>query len=43
MDQTNDRFQLTLEGFYQPRTAGAIGRLTPIVGDGQANFSETSR
>ena len=40
MDQADDRFELSLDGFYQPATIGAVGRLTPIVGDGQLNFSE---
>jgi hypothetical protein len=40
LDQTNDSFNLDVKGFYQAAEAVPAGRLTHLVGDGQANFSE---
>jgi hypothetical protein len=40
LNNANDSFSLGLAGFYQPATTGATARLTPIVADGQANFTE---
>ena len=40
LNNATDMFSLGLAGFYQPATAGATARLTPLVADGQANFGE---
>jgi hypothetical protein len=40
LNNATDSFSLGLAGFYQPATTGATARLTPIVADGQANFTE---
>ena len=40
MDQSTGRFDLLLKGFYQASLSSPNARLTPIVGEGQANFSE---
>ena len=40
LNNATDNFNLGLAGFYQPATTGATANLTPIVADGQANFTE---
>ncbi len=40
LDQSTQGFTQTLKGFYQASTANPSFKLTHIVGDGQANFSD---
>jgi hypothetical protein len=40
MDHGSDSFSLPVQGFYQASPLDPSGRLTHVVGDGQANFSE---
>jgi hypothetical protein len=40
MDQNTDSMTQTIQGFYQASTTSPVAKMTQIVGDGQANFSE---
>jgi hypothetical protein len=40
MDQSTQRMTATVEGFYQAASSNPVARMTHMVGDGQANFSE---
>ena len=40
MDQSTNSMTQTIQGFYQASSASPVAKMTQIVGDGQANFSE---